>query len=208
MRTSKPCSTISYNSAEFLTIKLNELIKRGHLDFWAYIDHHAEEDETKDHKHLIVFPSKLLDTNQLKEDLKELDLKNPLQPLGVMPFRSSKFADWYLYVIHDSGYLASKGQKRKYHYTDSDLVCSDTDYFIELKHTIDWTKINTLGRVIQAAESGETFVEFIKSSNIPLQQMHNAQRLFELIRSSNSVERNGNTSHSPKFDADGVLIDE
>ena len=129
MRTSKPCSTISYNTAEFLTRKLNDLIKRGHIDFWCFIEHEPEEDEEKKHKHLYIFPSTLIDTNQLREELKENDVNNPLKPLGCMPFQSSKFADWYLYVVHDSSYLSSKGQARKYHYKDDDIIRSDNAVF-------------------------------------------------------------------------------
>lgn len=210
MRTTKPCSTISYNTDEFLTLKLNDLIRKGHIDFWCYINHHAEEDETKDHKHLLIYPSKLLDTNQLKEELLEADMTNLTgQPLGCMPFRSSKFPDWYLYVLHDSGYLANKGQKRKYHYTDSDLVCSDTDFLVECKHQIDWSKINITGQVVQAAESGMTWGEYLKSANLSLNQIYGARMVFEAVKGmSGDIERNDRTTHSPKFDADGVLIEE
>lgn len=210
MRTTKPCSTISYNTDDFLTVKLNDLIRKGHIDFWAYIKHHAEEDETKDHKHLLIYPSKLLDTNQLKEELLEPDFNNLTnKPLGCMPFRSSKFPDWYLYVLHDSGYLANKGQKRKYHYTDSDIVCSDTDFLIELKHLIDWSKINILGQVVQAAESGLTWGEYLKSANLSLNQIFGAKQVFEAVNgNADGLDRNGRYSHSPKFDDDGVLIEE
>lgn len=211
MRTSKPCSTISYNTAEFLAIKLKELQRKGFIDFWCYIEHHPEDDENKEHKHLFIMPSKLIDTNQIREELNELDPENLLdKPLGVMPFRSSKFADWYLYSLHDTAYLASKGQTRKYHYTDSDLVCSDTDYFVELKHQIDWSKINILGRVIQAAENGQSFSDFLKTTNIPIQQFYNAQRAFDYFYHSDDLDRNGRLTHTPKdikADADGVIED-
>lgn len=205
MRTSKPCSTISYNTDDFLTRKLKELQHKGYIDFWAYIKHHPEDDETKEHKHLLVYPNRLIDTDQLKEELQELDPADTLNPLGVMPFRSSKFADWYLYVIHDAGYLASKGQTRKYHYTDDDLVCSDTDYFVELKHQIDWSKINILGQIIQAVEEGMTFHDFLKVTNIPIQQFFNAQRAFDYFYQANTLDRNDRKTHSQKADADGVI---
>lgn len=211
MRTSKPCSTISYNSAEFLELKLNDLVRKRHIDFWAYLEHEPEEDEKKKHKHLLIYPGKLLDTNQLKEELEELYMDNLVgKPLGVMPFRSSKFADWFLYVIHDTSYLASKGQKRKYHYKDSDIVCSDTDFLAELKHTIDWSKINTLGQVIQAAEQGMSFIEFVKSTNLPLQQIGYASKVFELMSCPETYrdDRFTHTPIEPKIDADGVIIDE
>lgn len=204
MRTSKPCSTISYNSSDFLKRKLDELVNRGFLDFWAFIEHMPEEDEEKKHKHLYLFPSHLLDTNQLRDELKEFDEANPLKPLGVMPFMSSKFPDWYLYVIHDSSYLAGKGQMRKYHYQDNEIINSDADFFNELKHQIDWSKINVLGQVIQAAESGMSFGEYVKTANVSLLSVRSAEFVFEQIQKGSSLNRNGGVSHTPKKQ----LIDE
>lgn len=199
MRTSKPCSTISYNSAEFLERKLNELVTRGFVDFWAFAEHLPEEDEEKKHKHLYIFPSKLLDTNQLRDELKEYDPTNPLKPLGCMPFQSSKFADWYLYVLHDSGYLSSKGQSRQYHYTDKDIINSDADFFNELRHTIDWSKINQLGQVVQAAQSGMSFGEFVRSGNLSLLSVRAAQFVFEQVQSpQGSLDRSDRSTHTPK----------
>lgn len=208
MRTSKPCSTISYNSAEFLSRKLNDLMKRGHIDFWAFIEHLPEEDEEKKHKHLYIFPSALLDTNQLREELKENDVNNPLKPLGCMPFQSSKFADWYLYVIHDSSYLASKGQSRKYHYKDDDIIRSDSDFFNEQKHTIDWSRINILGGVIEAAKSGMSFAEYIQTSPLSLLSVRSAQFVFEQVQNARPLERSGRTTHTPVIDEDGVIVED
>ena len=204
MRTSKPCSTISYNSIEFLQRKLDDLIRRGFIDFYAFVEHLPEEDEEKKHKHLYLFPSKLVDTNQIRDELKEFDPNNPTKPLGCLPFQSSKFADWYLYILHDSAYLTSKGQARKYHYTDDDIISSDSDYFNELRHTIDWSKINTLGQVVQAAESGISFSEWIKNSPVSLLSVRSAQFIFEQVQKGADFNRNGRFTHTP-VDDDGVI---
>ena len=54
MKTTKPISTISYNTPEFLENKLNELLANGLISFFAYILHEPEEDETKRH---LVYPN-------------------------------------------------------------------------------------------------------------------------------------------------------
>jgi len=204
LRTSKPCSTISYNTGETLQRKLDELVRRGFIDFYAFIEHLPEEDEEKKHKHLFLFPSKLLDTNQIREELKEFDPNNPTKPLGTLPFQSSKFADWYLYIVHDTAYLTSKGQARKYHYTDDDIIASDSDFFNELKHTIDWSKINVLGQVVQAAESGISFGEYIKSAPVGLLAVRSAQFIFEQVQKNEGFSRSGRVTHTP-IDEDGVI---
>ena len=204
MRTSKPCSTISYNTGDFLQRKLDELIRRGFIDFYAFVEHLPEEDEEKKHKHLYLFPSKLIDTNQIRDELKEFDPKNPTKPLGCLPFQSSKFADWYLYIVHDTAYLTSKGQARKYHYTDDDIIASDSDFFNELRHTIDWSKINVLGQVVQAAESGIPFSEYIKQSPVGLLGVRSAQFIFEQVQKGADFNRAGRHTHTP-VDDDGVI---
>ena len=59
MKTSKPISTISYNSEEFLKAKLDYLVRSGEVAFWYYIKHHGEYDketniQDKDHIHLYI----------------------------------------------------------------------------------------------------------------------------------------------------------
>lgn len=45
MRTSKPISTISYNTLPFLKEKLDDLVNNQVLEFYFFIWHHAEDDE-------------------------------------------------------------------------------------------------------------------------------------------------------------------
>lgn len=72
MRTSKPIATISYNSADFLKLRLNDLIKSKKICDWMFIQHTAEADEKKDHIHLWIKPNTLLDTMDLQEHFLEL----------------------------------------------------------------------------------------------------------------------------------------
>ena len=199
MRTSKPFSTISYNSIDFLLSKLNTLTDRHVIDFWSFIEHTKEEDEEKDHIHLYIVPSGLLDTNQFSREFIEF-LPGESKPRRFRPCVSSKFDQWYLYCLHNSAYLASKGQTRKYHYDYGDFFCSDSVYMLEQIHQIDWTKINPLGAVIQAARSGITFSQFLEQANLSLLQVRSAQFVFEQVQGGNldKVNRNCRLTHSPE----------
>lgn len=211
MKTSKSFSTISYNTDDFLTIKLNDFIRKGYLEFWAFMNHKPEEDEKKAHKHVFLIPAKQVNTQSLGAELKEVDMNNPLNlPLGCIKFESSKFDHWYMYVLHDENYLATKGQKRKYHYTKEDIVCSDIDYLNELIATIDWAKLgNKVAQTIEAAKSGVPFLDYIQESGLGLYQVANAKRIYDLVARPGQTYRADRIGHEePQFDSDGVLIEE
>lgn len=127
MRTTKPISTISYNSEAYLEGVLNALVKAKKVAFWAYIRHIAEEDEHKNHIHLYIEPNGKVDTMDLAEMFCEVDFENPSKPLKCVDWRSSKWDDWYLYAIHDEAYLRMKFEERKYHYAKEDVVAMDED---------------------------------------------------------------------------------
>lgn len=129
MKTIKPISTISYNTKPFLMGVLDRLVKNKIIEFWVFIHHEAEEDETKAHFHVYLEPSKSVDTIALREQFNEIDLANPKEkPLGVLPFNKSDFPNWYWYGIHDVAYLASKGESRKYHYGLEDMTTNEAEY--------------------------------------------------------------------------------
>ena len=110
MRTYKPLSTISYNSEKFLVETLEYLIREDCISFWAICYHEAETDEKKAHYHVYIEPTVVLDTQAdwfkdcFVEKSKDIEI-----PLGVMPWRKSRFEDWYLYSKHDLVYLRAKG---------------------------------------------------------------------------------------------------
>ena len=210
MRTSKPFSMISYNTDAFLQEKLNELRQVGLIQFWAFIEHLPEADERKAHKHLYIIPQKLIDTQRIEKALQEIDLTDiTAKPLGAIFPQSSKFADWYLYGLHDKKYLAYKGQKRKYHYNDKAFVVSCQDTFQELKNLIDYTEINRLSLIVEKAENGESLASIIKSTNIPLQLIGQVRQLYHIIiNTSFDVYRNDRKTHSPKIDTEtGEIFD-
>ena len=166
MRTSKPIATISYNTDSFLIHKLNNLIDIGVIDFYSFIKHLPEEDEKKEHKHLFIVPSGLVDTNSLIKELEEIDDLNDL-PLKCMPFRNSKFSDWFMYSLHDENYLASKYMIKKYHYCKDDFIRSDETYFSELIHTSDFTKYKAQKLFLDLVHAGYSFADILEKGVVP-----------------------------------------
>ena len=108
MRTSKLISTISYNTKEFLDHHLRQLYADHKISDFIYIYHYAEDDELKNHFHVVIKPNCLFDTMDLQDYFKEYDPNNPLNPLGMTDFKISKMDDWILYDLHYPPYLAWK----------------------------------------------------------------------------------------------------
>ena len=182
MRTSKAFSTISYNTADFLERKLNELIRQGEIDFWAWIEHIPEEEETKKHKHLFMIPSRMYDTGKLIGYLQEIDHEKPLdKPLTCLAARPSKFSDWYLYGIHDKAYLASKGQSRKHQYQPDEFIVSDLDYMTDLRHRIDYSRIRTHKLMLEAAQKGLSFDSLVVTGLVPVNLVIQYSKAYECI---------------------------
>lgn len=192
MRTSKPFSTISYNTDAFLQAKLDELVQAGVLDFWVYVNHLPEKDETKSHKHLFCVPSRLYDTASFCEYLKELDIAKPdKKPLGCIACHSSKFGDWFLYSCHDKYYLASKGQSRSIEYQLKDFVSSDDDYFNELRQTCDLAKLNRMHIIIDAIEKGQSFQSLAIKGLIPIPQINYWEKFYYMCQADYTYRADG-----------------
>lgn len=196
MRTSKPISTISYNTTNFLKAKLDHFVTNKIISFYCFIEHLPEDDEAgnKKHIHLYIEPSKMVQTDDLRQELKEIDLNNINKPLGVLPFRSSDFGNWYLYSIHDTKYLAMKGQSRRYHYKHDDIITSDSDFLLCLSRSIDMLNITPYAKMQEAQEQGLTFDEYFSRGIIPIQQIKNFQLAWQLL-AINSTYRGGRIGH-------------
>lgn len=201
MKTRKPISTITYLDTDFLKIELDKLVTNRTIDFYCFISHHPEEDEKKEHKHLFILPNGQLDTNQLNDTLTQAVPEDPLHPKKCMPFRNSKFPDYYLYSKHDTNYLMQKGQTRKYHYRDDDFIVSDDDYFRELIHEIDFSKINRIQFIKEAIEMGKSWEDIVISGQVPAQQYAGYFQIFKVIQDftrksvMDSTFRNGKDNH-------------
>lgn len=206
MRTSKLFSTISYNSNEFLEKKIDEFIAAGILDFACYIEHQPEEDEKKCHKHVLFFPSTIIDTNIFLKEFAEVDSCNS-KPLGCTIAVSSKFDDWYLYAVHDKAYLAKKGQSRKYHYTFSQVRNTNEEHFRELVNSIDRSAFIGTERVINAVKAGMDFSELVVNGAVPVQLINQYLMAYSLIK-QNLTKRNGRKTHTPNLEEVDLVCNE
>ena len=209
MKTSKPFSTISYNSPEFLIVKLNDLVERRVIAFFAFVKHFKEADEKKDHIHLIVFPNGQYQTDALKDYLAEPDFSDlSKKPLGIMPCQVSKWSDWFLYCSHDSAYLASKGQTRQFHYLEEDFVSSDEDYLHELIRTIDRTKYAKTQDFVNQVQSGVPLSDMLTKGQIPAPQFNQWRAMYEYLKYGDTY-RNDRVNHTPNVNLDtGEIIDD
>lgn len=210
MRTTKPISTISFNSSAYLELKLNELLKAGKISFWAFIEHSPEDDEggNKIHHHVYIEPAKMLQTDDIKSELKEFDPTHPAKPLGCLTFKSSKFADWYMYGLHDIRYLASKSQSRKYHYLHDDFITSDDDDFLFKARTIDRIALSPYAAMSDAQSQGITFEEYFSRGTIPLPQLALFEKAWYLLLDAHT-NRNDRSNHPMDVDEDtGEILEE
>lgn len=148
MGTTKPISTISYNSEEFLKYHLEKWYNAHLIQSYQYIKHKGEDGD-KDHIHLRIEPNKRIDPMDFMEELKEYDPKHD-KPLCCRPFRPSVEEDWFLYAVHDPQYLkikyggGEKGEKIPYSYND--IVVPeyyDTEIaFVRAKAKLEHTTVN------------------------------------------------------------------
>lgn len=185
-----PLSTISYNTDEFLKLRLEQLKAKDMISHYMYIHHKGETDPNdpneipeKDHIHLIVFPLKSLDMIALRKRFEEPDPTND-KPLGVRPFhitKDNRVVDWELYAIHDPRYLRGKGLKRDYHYSHKDIITDDIDFLGRLIRDIKG-RISDLELLLDYVEQGASWDEVAKDLYIPICELKRFKETYIDIR--------------------------
>lgn len=199
MKTSKPISTISYNTKDFLIANLTTLKEINLVSEFAFIRHQPEEDESKPHYHVYIELGNTVEIQkgcQLQYTFNEHDPTHPDKPLSCMPFRKSNFFDWYMYAVHDKAYLISKGQSRKYYYSDNDIFYSDKDFFSDLKQRFDRSSYDKTIRALKAMQDDNMSVsELVLQGLIPVNQVNSFMQLQRDI-----LNRATRFTHSPKAD--------
>lgn len=208
MKTRLPFSTISFNTPDYLTQKLNELRNAKILSEWFFITHKGESDEAgnRDHNHVYFIPSKGIQTDDVRQELKEFDAQNPDKPRGCLTMRSSKFGNWYLYALHDPDYLASKGESRKFHYKREDIKASDYDVLNELIFEIDIiAELGAFKGMSDAKKRGMTFQEYFNQGRVSPMQVRAYQAAWEMIESG-LTNRGNHLPHAIQTDQ-GEWID-
>ena len=171
MKTTKSISTISYNSTSYLIGTLNDLVKSKKVTYWCFIYHKAEptpdEAGLKAHHHVYIEPSKLIQTDDIVDALKEIDFNHPDKTLGCMPFRTTKrFGDWYLYALHDRRYLSLKNQSRHFHYTSDDIKTNNPEYLAYLVYNIDMSEISPYDVMYEYITKGILFTDYVRDMHI------------------------------------------
>lgn len=201
MKTGKPISTISFNTTSYLKLVLDNLLSNKIISFWFFIKHKPEDDEGghKEHHHVFLIPSKMIQTDDLREQFIEYDPDNPDKPRKTLLFKSSKFDDAYLYFLHDKRYLALKGQSRKFHYSVEDIFSSDDDELLCSARSIDLISLSPYRDMEDAQSQGLTFNEYFKRGTIPLPQLLLYQRAWDLLL-INSTFRNEKENHPMDID--------
>lgn len=182
MRTSKPISTISYNTADFLKAKLENWKSQGLIEFAMWIRHDPEEDEKKAHFHVFIRPARLIQTMDLEKESMELDPENIDKPFKMIGFRVSKESDWLLYAIHDPTYLQEKGLEREHVYGLDDVQSTDCDTLNDIiRHMSDDRKGRLEYRLIQLAQLGLPWDAVVASGMIPLRHIAGARIMYESL---------------------------
>lgn len=202
MKTMKPISTISYNSHSYLIGVLDRLVKNGMVEFYACIKHLPEEDETKEHYHVYIEPCDKIDTTKLRPLFDELEIdkfkalsdeeKKSYKPLGVMPFQKSNFSNWYWYGIHDTTYLASKGEVRKHHYTLEDIFTNEP-VFLGHKVAENPRPCGEAVRAMELMQQGYNDMQIAVALGVKISQLGHAVQGVGMLR--DFTYRNGHEGH-------------
>lgn len=177
MQTTKLISSISYNTPAFLRGKLYDLVRQGIIEYAHWIWHNPEEDEKKDHAHLVLKPNRRLDTSKLRNEFVE-PVTGEEKPRGVLPFTPSKMNDWILYGVHDRVYLLRKCQNRKNHYEQKDIETTEPDLLQEHWRECHEGEDSRLTQVIELAGQGMTWPELLKTGLIPVNQLFQYREVF------------------------------
>jgi hypothetical protein len=149
----------------------------------------------------------MLQTDDLKAELKEFDPKHPDRPRGCISWNSSKFGPWYLYALHDKRYLASKGQSRRFHYEHENIVTSDEDDLHFKARSIDLVSLSPYADMEDAQRQGFSWAEYFSRGTVPLQQVALFERAWNLLLKCRT-ERADREGHPMDIDPDtGEVID-
>ena len=169
MRTQQPLSFISWNTESFLRDVLELLVLERKIDFYCYIFHLKEEEEKKDHFHVFILPSRVLDTDVLKPMFTQVVPGE--QPIKVARISPSKWYDWYWYGLHDPRYLQQKCLDGRLHiYSKDDFKYNNEDLFTDLVLTTPKPK-NPCDNLREAVVRKVPFDYLLDSGMIPINQI-------------------------------------
>lgn len=183
--TSKPISTIAYNTEEFLRTTLDRLVKNEVLEFYVYIKHkgeglNEEGQPKKDHWHIYAEPSKMINIKNFMKEFTEEDPNND-EPIKLNEIRKSKFSDWYLYCLHDEKYLYKKNLKRVYYnYNPKEMQTNDVNMLNDKVEEIPTTDIFEQMEEFQAQK--RSFREFVRVKGVHPMQVRGYKEMWYLVK--------------------------
>lgn len=196
MKTTKPISTISYNSLNFLKYKLDCLLEDGVINFYMGIVHQPEEDEKKEHIHLYILPHSQVDTMKLESQFIEL-VHGEKKPRKTIFFVKSDPDNWILYNQHFAPYLLSKMESRVYHYQKEDFFYSDEASFDYYYHhafgASDWAKDNQI--LANLRDPNYSAADLILSGQVSWYHSTQIQAISNLIERYGSTYRGYHKGH-------------
>ncbi|MBR4906597.1 MAG: hypothetical protein IKZ44_07045 [Clostridia bacterium] len=76
-----------------------------------------------------------------------------------------------MYALHDRGYLASKQQSRRFHYSASQVISSDPDDLTYKARTIDMLSVSPYAAMMDAQQQGLTWEDFFRRGAVPITQL-------------------------------------
>lgn len=187
MKSKKTISFISWNTIPFLYKTLDSLYNEQIVQYFITIEHKAEEDEKKDHSHVILFPNVSIDYMDLKIRFCEPQLHG-LQPLGIS-FRPQYVGkdceyDWLLYNLHDPNYIRSKYKEmKKYSYKPDDFYSPDIntleDMIYQAYHTTDFYKDKVINDLLK---NGVSPTKLIDNGYIPIKDACSYHHYFQMTK--------------------------
>lgn len=194
MDTIKPFSTIGYNTEDFLKERLAELSYQYPDLFFAYIYHRDEKDK-KDHYHLYLEPNTRVRDTDFQRIRAAFEQADPAAegaaaesadrpPLGCMPFRKSKFDDWYLYAIHNREYLESKRLKKSTYDYDPTLVITNnpTDLKTRTDEIDTFALLPPIIKMQWCKDQGLSLRDALAYLRIPYSGMYGFSKLWETLK--------------------------
>lgn len=187
MKTSSPISTICYQSIEHLKNNLDFLVSEHFIDFYAFVEHLPEDNELKEHKHLLVFPNGRIDTTVLDGYLIQANLDEPDKPYKNIWWQKSKPIEWVLYCTHNIEYcLATNSGYKKYQYDITCFISSDYDglqeLFLQSFHSQEFAKYSVAYRLV----NGEKVSTLVKEGVVTINDSARVLNFAKLCYVSNN----------------------
>lgn len=192
MVTYRPFGFISYNSYGFLKFTLDKLVT-DETFFRCACWYHESLNSEKDHFHCWIEPNHSLNTDLLKPLFDEVNEDGSHQSIAIRPRCGSKFPDAYLYGIHDSDYLQSKGKRRELVNIQSDKHIYIGDFKEDIEDAEFYRFKSCLApyQIIKnLVDEGLSLADIYIRLRTPFSQMSAVRMIYRLVRRTKFVVSN------------------